>query len=255
MITAALRDEGIEVLTGTKAVAVEREGGQRVVVAEDGRRLGGDQILVAVGRRPATGALGLDAAGVQTDPRGAVTVDRHLRTTARNVWAAGDVAGGLQFTHVAEHMAKTVLRNSILPFKSKISYDSVPRVTFTDPEVAHVGLSEEEAVQAGGQTYRYELSDLDRAIADGTTRGFAKIMANGKGRILGATIVAHGAGELLMPLVLAKTNGIGLSRVAGTIFPYPTMVEAVKRTSNEYMRGRLDTTAGRAFKRIVGWLK
>jgi len=177
---------------------------------------------------------------------------RGLRLPVRQ---AEDVVGGLQFTHVAEHMAKTVLQNAVLPVKRRIRYDTVPWVTFTDPEVAHLGQTEAEAHAAGGTTFRYDMADLDRAIVDGADHGFVKISADRKGRILGATIVAHGAGELIMPLVLAKQNGLTLSKVAGTIFPYPTMVEGVKRTANEFMRGRLDAPSGRAFKKVVQWLK
>ena len=152
----------------------------------------------------------------------------------------------LHFTHVAEHMAKVALRNSVLPAKTKIRYDNVPWVTYTDPEVAHVGLSEDEATDGRRHdvTYRYEMDDLDRAIVDGSAVGFVKVSADRKGKVIGATIVAHGAGDLIMPLVLAKQHGLSLSKVANTIFPYPTMVEGVKRASGEFMRSRLDTAGG-----------
>lgn len=289
-LAAALAAEGIAVRAGTTAASVRRtEDGRWAValaktdmaadaaagvrVAEMGtdaatgvgrREAGGrgadeselvaDRILVATGRRPRIGGLGLEAAGVETR-RGGVRVDARLRTTAKTIWAAGDVTGGPQFTHAAEHMAKTALRNAVLPFKAKPDWDAVPRVTYSDPEVAHVGLGAEEAEAAGGQVYRYDLADLDRAVADGTASGFAKISADRKGRILGATIVAKGAGELLAPILVARQNGVSLSRVAQTIFPYPTMAESVKRASNEFMRARLDHRSGRLLKRVVSWLK
>ena len=165
------------------------------------------------------------------------------------------MTGALQFTHVAEQMAKVALRNAIIPGTTKIRYDSVPWVTYTDPEIAHVGLSEAEAEAEGGTTYRYELDDLDRAIVDASAVGFVKVSADRKGRVLGATIVAHGAGELILPLVMARQHGLTLGRIANTIFPYPTMVEGVKRAAGEYMRSRLDTTSGRLLKRIIQWLK
>ncbi len=249
-----LEAEGIEIRTGAAVSSVRSESGRSVVETNDGAWIEVDRLFVATGRRPCTDGLDLEAAGVRTE-RGAVVVDGHLRTTSKSAWGVGDVTGALQFTHVAEQMAKVALRNSVLPAKTKIRYDSVPWVTFTDPEVAHVGMSEAEAAEAGGTTYRYEMDDLDRAIVDGTGVGFVKISADRKGKVIGATIVAHGAGDLLMPLVLAKTHGLSLSQVANTIFPYPTMVEGVKRASGEYMRSRLDTASGRTLKRLIQWLK
>ena len=251
---ALLVEEGIDVRVGTAAAAVHVEGGRTVVETNDGSRVETARLFVATGRRPCTDGLNLDAAGVRTE-RGAVVVDHHLRTSSRTTWAVGDVTGALQFTHVAEHMAKAALRNAVLPAKTKIRYDNVPWVTFTDPEIAHVGLSEAEAEAVGGVTYRYGMDDLDRAIVDGSAVGFVKVSADRKGRILGATIIAHGAGDLILPLVLAKQHGLGLSQVANTIFPYPTMVEGVKRASGEFMRSRLDTASGRTLKRIIQWLK
>ena len=253
-VTARLRDEGVAVHTGVTATAVTSDDSGATIETSDGQRFRGDRIFVACGRRANTEGLNLEAAGVETR-NGSIVVDPFLRTTAKGIWAVGDVTGGLQFTHAAEHMARTALQNSLLPIKRKISYDNVPRVTFTDPEVAHVGLSESDARARGARVYRYEMSDLDRAIVDGADYGFVKISADPKGRILGATIVARSAGELLQPLVLAKQNGLTLGKVAGTVFPYPTLTEGVKRASNEFMRGRLDTASGRAFKRVVQWLK
>ena len=246
--------EGIGVRTGAAVVRVGSRNGRSVVETGDGGRTEVDRVFVATGRRPRTDGLDPEAAGIETE-RGAVVVDRHLRTTSKTAWGVGDVTGALQFTHVAEQMAKVALRNSVLPAKRRIRYDSVPRVTFTDPEVAHVGMSEAEAATAGGTTYRYGMDDLDRAIVDGSAVGFVKISADRKGRVTGATIVARGAGDLLMPLVLAKQHRLSLSQVNDTIYPYPTMVEGVKRASGEYMRSRLDTASGKALKRIIRWLK
>ena len=249
-----LEAEGIDIRAGAAVSLVRTENGRAVVETNDGGSLTVDRLFVATGRRPCTDGLDLEAAGIRTD-RGAIVVDSHLRTTSKSAWGVGDVTGALQFTHVAEQMAKVALRNSVLPAKTKIRYDSVPWVTFTDPEVAHVGMSEAEAAEAGGTTYRYEMDDLDRAIVDGSGVGFVKISADRKGKVIGATIVAHGAGDLLMPLVLAKTHGLSLSQVNSTIYPYPTMVEGVKRASGEYMRSRLDTASGRTLKRVIQWLK
>ena len=249
-----LEAEGIGVRTGTTATRVRAENGRTAVETADGKAVAAGRVFVATGRRPCTDGLNLEAAGVRTE-RGAVVVDRWLRTSADSVWAVGDVTGGLQFTHVAEHMAKAALRNAVVPGRARVSYDHVPWVTYTDPEVARVGLGEAEAAAAGGTTYRYQMDDLDRAIVDATAVGFVKVSADRRGKVLGATVVAHGAGEMILPLVMAKRHGLSLAQVADTTFPYPTMAEGVKRASGEYMRSRLDTLGGRALKRAIRWLK
>ena len=249
-----LEAEGIGVRTETRATRVRVENGRTAVETADGKAVAADRVFVATGRRPCTDGLELEAAGVRTE-RGAVVVDRWLRTSADSVWAVGDVTGGLQFTHVAEHMAKAALRNAVVPGRARVSYDHVPWVTYTDPEVARVGLGEAEAAAEGGTTYRYQMDDLDRAIVDATAVGFVKVSADRRGKVLGATVVAHGAGEMILPLVMAKRHGLSLAQVADTTFPYPTMAEGVKRASGEYMRSRLDTLGGRALKRAIRWLK
>ena len=258
LMVRSLTAEGLEIVTGSKVVRVDVESNgengppRKVAVTEDGRRYAADEILVATGRRPNTEGLGLDRVGVEID-RGVVTDDR-LRTTAKGIWAAGDVVGGLQFTHVADYQAKVVLQNALLPVKKKANYSTVPWVTYTEPEIAHVGLSEADAHARGAKTYRYEFADLDRAIADGDTDGFVKISADKKGRILGATIVGAAAGELLTPITMAMTHGLTLPKIAGTIFPYPTKVEGVKRAADAFQRERLEGTGGRILRRVVRWL-
>ena len=254
-MTRLLTEEGVDVRTNAKAESVEETEGRVLVTVAEQEPVEADRLFVATGRRPATDGLGLDAAGVVVERNGALKVDDTLKTTAKGIWGVGDVTGGLQFTHVAEHMARHALQNSLSPLSRRISYDAVPWVTYTDPEVAHVGLSEADAHAEGGTTYRYDFDDLDRAIADGKTAGFVKISADRKGRVLGATIVGHGAGELILPLVMAVKHDLDLSRIAGTIFPYPTMAEGVKRAANEYMRGRLDSTGGRILKKVIQWMK
>jgi pyruvate/2-oxoglutarate dehydrogenase complex dihydrolipoamide dehydrogenase (E3) component len=254
MLLEMLRAEGIDIRVGEKVVGVERDGDARALLTEGGGRTVVDDIFVATGRRPALDGLELDRAGVQVRD-GAVVVDDSLRTSSPGIWAAGDVTGGLQFTHVADYMAKTVLRNALIPGSVRVDYDNVPWVTYTDPEVAHVGWSQERAEAEGGTTYTYGLDDLDRAIVDGTDRGIVKISADRRGRILGATILGSHAGELLMPVVLARKHGLRLSDLSGTIFPYPTMVEGVKRASDAFQRARLEGTGGKVLKKVIGWLK
>jgi len=254
MLLEMLRAEGIDIRVGAKVVGVERDGDARALLTEGGGRTVVDEIFVATGRRPALDGLELDRAGVEVRD-GAVVVDDSLRTSSPGIWAAGDVTGGLQFTHVADYMAKTVLRNALIPGSVRVDYDNVPWVTYTDPEVAHVGWSQERAEAEGGTTYTYGLDDLDRAIVDGTDRGIVKISADRRGRILGATILGSHAGELLMPVVLARKHGLRLSDLSGTIFPYPTMVEGVKRASDAFQRARLEGTGGKVLKKVIGWLK
>jgi pyruvate/2-oxoglutarate dehydrogenase complex dihydrolipoamide dehydrogenase (E3) component len=246
--------EGIAFRLGARTTAVERRGANKVLVIESGDRIEVDELFVATGRRPATDGLALDNAGIRTDA-GAVAVDDTLRTSNRGVWAAGDVTGGPQFTHVAEYMAKKVLRNALVPGSTRVHYDNAPRVTYTDPEVARVGLSPADARERGADTYTYELDDLDRAIVDGEDRGFVRISADPKGRILGATILGSHAGELLLPIVVAKQHGLTLSNVSDTIFPYPTLVEGVKRTADAYQRQRLKGVGGLMLKKVISWLK
>ncbi len=253
-LQALMEREGIEFRLGTKVTGVLSDGSTKIVQTETQGGITVDEIFVATGRRPATDGLDLERAGVRTE-RGAVIVDDTLRTSNRGIWAAGDVTGGLQFTHVADYMAKTLLRNALIPGTSKVDYGTIPRVTYTDPELAQVGLPHPEAEARGGTTYTYELDDLDRAIVDAETAGLVKITADRKGRILGASILGSHAGELLLPLVLAKKHGLSLADISGTIFPYPTMMEGLKRTADAFQRGRLDGVGGRTLKKVISWLK
>jgi pyruvate/2-oxoglutarate dehydrogenase complex dihydrolipoamide dehydrogenase (E3) component len=259
LLAAVLMDEGITVHTGATVERVELSGGRKVVHVQiaSGERdiITADQIFVATGRRANTSGLGLESAGVELHA-GAIRVDRALRSSVPGLWAAGDVAGGPQFTHVAEYQAKLVLRNAVFPFISKADYGAVPMVTYTDPEVARVGLSEQEARERHGKAdvFRYDVAELDRAIVDGRDTGFVKVITRGRGRIAGATIVAAGAGELLMPLVLALKRGITLPALSRVVYPYPTMVEGIKRTADSYYRRKLGGSGGALLRRVARWL-
>jgi len=252
-----LQEEGIVVRTGFRAVSVAQEEAAKVVCDAAGERIAADELFVATGRRPHTADLEADRAGVALE-QGAVRVNARLETTQRGIWAAGDVAGGLQFTHVADYMARIVVQNALTPLKTKADYRVVPWVTYTDPEVARVGLTEPEAIARGErvEVFRSDFAELDRAIVDGATAGFAKIVTRRDGRILGATIVGRGAGELIMEIVLAMRFGLPLQKLAGVIHPYPTMSEIVKRTAGEWYRRRYgDTRQGRLLRRLIRlWL-
>ncbi|MGH7547608.1 MAG: dihydrolipoyl dehydrogenase family protein [Gemmatimonadales bacterium] len=255
LIRERLETEGICVRTGVRVTQVACEGGGKVAYSAAGERFAAAELFVATGRRPDLGGLELERVGVELD-RGAVRVDDRLRTTQRGVWAAGDVTGGPQFTHAAEYMARVVVQNALTPIGTRVDYRLVPRVTFTDPEVATVGLTADEAAAAGlrHEFYRSDFADLDRAIVDGADTGFCKVLTRRDGTILGATIVGRGAGELIMSLVLAMRHGIPLGRLASAIYPYPTMGEIVKRTAQEWYRAKYgDTRRGRLLRRFVRW--
>jgi pyruvate/2-oxoglutarate dehydrogenase complex dihydrolipoamide dehydrogenase (E3) component len=254
-IRSHLEAEGIAVLTDFRAKEVRCDDGSKVMIGTDGRSVTADELFVAVGRRPNTGDVEPERAGVELDD-GAVRVSPRLETSARGIWAAGDVTGGLQFTPVAEYMAKVVVQNALTPLTTKVDYRVVPSVTFTDPEVARVGLTLDEALAAGerAEVHRAEFADLDRAIVDDATAGFCKVVTRKNGTILGATIVGRGAGELIMELALAMRHGIRLGRLARVVYPYPTMSEVVKRTADGWYRARYgDTARGYLLRRLVHW--
>jgi len=258
VVSSALARDGVTVHTGVTLGRVEREAGGHILTwtARDGTpgRVTVGAILVAAGRRPAVEGLGLEAVGVAVTAAG-ITVDDRLRTTVPGIWAAGDVTGGPQFTHVADYQGKLVVRNALTPFKARADYRAVPRVTYTDPELAQVGLTAAEAEGQGipHRVWRYPLADLDRALADRRTEGFVQLVASPRGRLLGATIAGAGAGELITTATLALTHRLRLAALAGIIYPYPTMSEGLLRAANLSRREALGSPAGRLLKRIVRW--
>lgn len=215
----------------------------------------GTHLLIAIGRAPNTAGLNLEAAGVAYHPRG-ITVDDHLRTSNSRIYAAGDIASPYQFTHMAEAAAAIVVQNALFFPTARMSALTVPWSTYTSPEVAHVGLSEDQARKEGVavDVYRHEMGAVDRARLEGETEGFVKILtARGKTRILGATIVAAHAGETMAEIVLAMQNKLGIDKLAGVIHPYPTQAEAVKRAAAGYLRGRLTPRTKAILNRWFAW--
>ncbi len=236
--------EGIRVLTGHAAREVLQEEDQNILLCEaEGEtvRVPFDHILIAVGRRANVTGFGLEELGVEIAKQGTVAVDPLLRTNFPNIFAVGDVAGPYQFTHTASHMAWYAAVNALFgDFKSfKVDYRVIPWATFTDPEVARVGLSEDEA-KAQGITYevtRYSIDDLDRAIADSEDHGWVKVLTKpGSDKLLGVIIVGSHAGDLLAEYVLAMKHGLGLNKILGTIHTYPTMSEANKAAAGEWKK-------------------
>ncbi|MFN2383417.1 MAG: FAD-dependent oxidoreductase, partial [Gemmatimonadota bacterium] len=253
VVAASLLRDGVGLQLGTEVVGVEASAGAgRLTFRQQGehRTIDADAILVAVGRMPSVADLGLEAAGVAFDERG-VTVDDRLRTTNGRIYAAGDVSGGLQFTHVADAQARVVLRNALFAGRQRASSLTIPWCTYTDPEVAHVGHTAATASAAGleVETFTHHLGDVDRAVLDGETDGFARVhLRKGSEQIVGATVVAAHGGEMISQMVLAMTAGVGLGAVARTIHPYPTQAEVWKRLADAHQRARLTP-------RVAGFLR
>jgi pyruvate/2-oxoglutarate dehydrogenase complex dihydrolipoamide dehydrogenase (E3) component len=238
LVTRRFRDEGIDVLVDHRAKQFLIENGEKILVAEhDGRdvRIAFDAVLVAVGRVANLTGYGLEELGIPAERT--VGTNAYLQTIYPNIYAAGDVAGPFQFTHTAAHQAWYAAVNALFdPFKKfKADYTVIPWATFVEPEVARVGLNEQEAKEKhiAYEVSRYDIDDLDRAIADGEAHGFIKVLTvPGKDRILGVTIVGEHAGDLIAEYVLAMKQGIGLNKILGTIHIYPTLAEA-----NKYVAG------------------
>jgi pyruvate/2-oxoglutarate dehydrogenase complex dihydrolipoamide dehydrogenase (E3) component len=242
LATAALQADGVQVLTSHKALRCELAGDQKVLVVEHGgteKRIAFDQLLCAVGRVARLTGYGLEDLGIPTDKT--VQTNEYLQTIYPNIYAAGDVAGPFQFTHVASHQAWYAAVNALFgDFKRfKADYSVIPWATFIDPEVARVGLNEQEAREKGiaCEVTKYDIDDLDRAIADSAAHGFVKVLTvPGKDTILGVTIVGTHAGDLLAEYVLAMRHGLGLNKILGTIHTYPTLSEANKYAAGEWKR-------------------
>jgi pyruvate/2-oxoglutarate dehydrogenase complex dihydrolipoamide dehydrogenase (E3) component len=252
-LAGALASEGIELLTSTRVARFALEGGRRCAYLEhDGveERRELDAVLVAVGKRPTVQGLGLDAAGVDHDPATGIAVDRRLRTSNPRVYGSGDVIGGHQFTHTAAHEAGIVLMNALTPIKRKADYRLVPRVVFTEPELAAVGMSEAAARAAHGdvvRAYRHPFDRVDRAVADGVGVGFAKIVTGKKDRILGAQIVGPAAGELIHEYALAIERGVDAVTLGHAVHAYPTLANGPQLAAGEAFPPRLR----RPLQRIV----
>lgn len=245
LVKAALQEDGVQILTQTKAVRCEKDAEKQylIVCDKDGNetQLAFDALLCAVGRAPRTEGFGLEELGIPISSKRTIETNAQLQTIYPNIYACGDVAGPYQFTHTAAHQAWYASVNALFgDFKQfKVDYSVIPWATFTDPEVARVGLSEEEAKsrRIAYEITRYDLDDLDRAIADEAAHGFVKVLTvPGKDRILGVTIVGEHSSDLLAEFVLAMKHGLGLNKILGTIHTYPTWSEANKYAAGEWKR-------------------
>lgn len=234
--------EGVDIRLNADVTRVEQEDGKIVHYETDGdtHSVAVNAVLISVGRSPNVSELGLEKVGVKTDNKKGVLIDDYLQTSNPNIFAVGDCCMAWQFTHAADAAARIAVQNALFaPFgigRRKLSDLVMPSCAYTDPEVAHVGISAKDAASREDiRTYHVPLDDVDRAIADGETEGFAKIyLAKNKDRILGATVVATHAGEMLNEVTLAMTKGLGLGAIASVIHPYPTQAEAIRKAAEEY---------------------
>ena len=259
LLRSVLRSEDIGVLEHVRILNVQRLDGTTAVRFQnkgDRQEIACSHLLIAAGRQPTTEGLNLDAAGVRWSHRG-IDVNSRMRTRNSRIYAIGDVAGDYQFTHAAAYQAGVVLQNALLRLPAKVDYAALPWVTYTDPEIAQVGMTEQKARETYGEqitVLRTPLSENDRAQAEGMVIGFIKVIAAKRGKILGATIVAPHAGELILPWALAISQKIGLSGLARVIAPYPTLSEITKRAAGSYFTSALFGPWTRRFVRILGWL-
>lgn len=249
-----LRAEGIKIIEGALASKISQNDAEITVATKSGESFTGSHLLMAVGRRANTQKLNLEAANIEPT-RGGIKVDAGLRTTNRKVYAIGDVAGGLQFTHVAGYHAGIVIRSALMGLPAKASNAHIPWVTYTEPELAQVGMTEQEARDRHGdklEVLRFDYAENDRARAELKTKGLIKVMVV-KGRPVGASIVGAQAGELIGVWALALANKLKISQMAGMVAPYPTLGEISKRAAGQYYVPRLFESA--LVKRVVRFVQ
>ncbi|MBI5162927.1 MAG: FAD-dependent oxidoreductase [Magnetospirillum sp.] len=259
VVRTSLVGDGVTVIEGARTVgAASGAGGIGLTLEKEGRQwlVTGSHLLVAAGRQPNVDGLGLEAAGVRFGPQG-IETDPRLRTTNPRIFAAGDVAGGPQFTHIAGYHASIIIRNALFRLPAKVDYRSLPWVTYTDPELAQVGLTEAEARARHGDGIRVltaSFADNDRARAERHSEGFAKAITDKRGRILGATIVGPQAGELIQTWGLAISGGLKIGAIAGMIASYPTLGEISKRVAGSFYTPTLFSPRTRWLVRLLGRL-
>ena len=252
LLVERLADERIALHPRIQIICIERDARGVAVHLAGGERINGSHLLVAAGRRPSIDALDLAAAGIVADPRG-ITVDARLRTTNRRAFAVGDVAGGPQFTHIALHHAGVVIRNALFRIPAKVDYRALPWVTYTEPELAQVGLTEAAARQAGMsvRVLRWPFSENDRALTERDTEGMVKILSRRDGRVLGASILGAAAGDLVLVWALAISQKLKIGALANLIVPYPTRGEAGKRAAGSFYTPALFSARTRRIVRLL----
>ena len=259
IVQRAMTRDGVKLLCCGKDLAIRDDGGIRLVVGSHGTGYDEpvDKLLVGVGRAPNVEHLSLEAVGVDYDGKG-VKVDERMRTTNPRIYAAGDICSPLQFTHAADFMARIVIQNALFKGRKKSTSLVMPWCTYTSHEIAHVGLYEGEAREKGVEvdTLIQELRDVDRAILDGEDEGFVKVhVKKGTDTLVGATLVARHAGDLISEITLAMTHGLGLKKIGSTIHPYPTQAEAIRKLGDQFSRTRLTPFVKRLFGKWLAWTR
>jgi pyruvate/2-oxoglutarate dehydrogenase complex dihydrolipoamide dehydrogenase (E3) component len=251
--------DGVRLLHDCAVTRVHKQGSEYHLIGrrrDEDFQVGADAILVAVGRAPNVDGLDLEAAGIAYDARRGVQVNDRLQTSNHRVFAAGDICTQFRFTHAADAMARIAVQNALFLGRARASTLTIPWCTYTDPEVAHVGLSEEQAKATGIpiRTFVQEMAQVDRAVLDGQTNGFVKVhVRSGTDRIVGATVVARHAGEMIAELVLAMVGRLGLRILARTIHAYPTQADAIKKVADAYNRTRLTPLVRWLFDKWLSW--
>jgi pyruvate/2-oxoglutarate dehydrogenase complex dihydrolipoamide dehydrogenase (E3) component len=255
LVRGAIARDGAEIVTGCAIARVEKRGGEKLIeFTREGasRRIVADEILIGAGRAPNVEGIGLEAAGVEYDPQGGLRVDDRLRTTNPRIYAAGDVCTSARFTHMADAMARIAIRNALFLGRARASALAIPSCTYTDPEIAHIGIYESEAEARGVRlrTFTHQFAEVDRAVIDGDAEGFARVhVLASSGRIAGATIVGRHASEIISEVAVAMRAGMTLAALADVIHPYPTHAEALRKLGDAYNRARLTPSLKRIFER------
>ena len=258
LLEQQFRREGIELVLGATVERAEKSAVGKILIIDRGQgkqTMVGDEILLATGRTPNVEGLNLEAAGVKYGDKG-VTVDDHLRTSNSNIFSAGDISSRFQFTHAAEALGRIALQNALFFGRKKVSDLVIPWCTYTDPEIAHVGLYEKDAREAGIEleTFTLPFADNDRGVVDGDTAGFARVHVGKKDRkLLGATLVCRHAGESIGELVMAIQRKMKIGELGGIIHPYPTQAEIIKRLGDASMRGRLKPWMKQVLVKLFQW--
>lgn len=266
IVRASMQRDGVQLLCCGKDVKIGKaDGGKRLVLESHGRQydVTVDEILVGVGRAPNVEEIGLETVGVEFDKKNGVKVNDRLQTANPNIYSAGDVCFPYQFTHAADAMAQIVIQNALFPHPLGLGYAStnsliIPWATFTEPEVAHVGLYEKDA-QAKGfdvNTFTFKLDEVDRAILDGEDEGFARVhVKKGTDQLLGATIVASHAGDMISEFTVLMKSGKGLSTICSTIHPYPTQAEVVKKVANAWRKTTFTEGKKKFLRKLFAWMR
>jgi pyruvate/2-oxoglutarate dehydrogenase complex dihydrolipoamide dehydrogenase (E3) component len=261
IVQAAMARDGVQFVTNAKVVRFEKRGDEKVTFYEvDGveHEVVGDEVLIGIGRSPNVDGMGLEDVGVEFDRRAGVKVNDKMQTTNKMIYAAGDVASKFKFTHAADFLARIVIGNTLFKGRSKASKLVIPWATYTSPELAHVGLTADQAAKDGIEidTFQQDLSGVDRAILEGQTEGFAKVhVKRGTDQIVGATIVAENAGDMIGEITMAMTNGIGLKGIGSTIHPYPTQAEVIRKLGDQFNKTRLTPTVSKLFNKWLAWTR